>query len=151
MSYALKGVFLMIASTQAVNTSNLQDDAALYETQFAQYDLTTDLAQLSANAETELWSAAPDCKNPDGTPIVCTLPLLLEEYTCECFCPGTSTNDCVYPLVFNPSTCNCSSSLVVIGGDVGIADDVLWNPCWGISSACPPLFVWNPLTCVCDC
>ena len=44
MSYALKGVFLMIASTQAVNTSNLQDDAALYETQFSPDGLTTDLA-----------------------------------------------------------------------------------------------------------
>jgi hypothetical protein len=89
MSNALKGVFLMIASAQAVKTSNLQDDAELYETQFAQDNLTNDLAQLSAIAKTELGSAAPDCKNPDGTPIVCNFPLLLEEYTCECFCPGT--------------------------------------------------------------
>jgi len=79
----------MIASAQAVNISNQQDDAALYESQFAQYGLNTDLAQLTAIAETELVSAAPDCKNPDGTPILCNLPLLLEEYTCRCFCPGT--------------------------------------------------------------
>jgi hypothetical protein len=51
ISNAHKGVFLMIASAQAVNTSNLQDDATLYETQFAQERPTTDLAQLEADAE----------------------------------------------------------------------------------------------------
>ena len=54
ISNALKGVILLIASVQAVNTSNLQDDATLYETQFAQDGPTTDLAQLEASAESEL-------------------------------------------------------------------------------------------------
>ena len=54
ISNALKGVILLIASAQAVNTSNLQDDATLYETQFAQDGPTTDLAQLEASAESEL-------------------------------------------------------------------------------------------------
>ena len=45
ISNALKGVFLMIASAQAVNTSNLQDDA-VYDMQYAQDGVTTDLAQI---------------------------------------------------------------------------------------------------------
>ena len=45
ISNALKGVFLMIASAHAVNTSNLQEDA-VYDMQYAQDGLTTDLAQL---------------------------------------------------------------------------------------------------------
>ena len=54
ISNALKGVILLIASAQVVNTLNLQDDATLYETQFAQDGPTTDLAQLEASAESEL-------------------------------------------------------------------------------------------------
>ncbi len=54
ISNALKGVILLIVSAQAVNTSNLQDDGTLYETQFAQDGPTTDLAQLEASAESEL-------------------------------------------------------------------------------------------------
>ena len=47
---ALKGVFLMIVSAHAVNTSNLQEDA-VYDLQYAQEEvLITDLAQLEAEA-----------------------------------------------------------------------------------------------------
>ena len=49
ISNALKGVFLMITSAQAVNTSNLQEDA-VYDLQYAQEGLITDLAQLEAGA-----------------------------------------------------------------------------------------------------
>jgi hypothetical protein len=81
ISNALKGVILMIASAQAVNTSNLQDDGTLYETQFAQDGSTTDLAQLEASAESEL-GVAP-CLNPDGSPVVCsTGDLVLNPYSC---------------------------------------------------------------------
>ena len=83
ISNALKGVILMIASAQAVNTSNLQDDGTLYETQFAQDGLTTDLAQLEAGAESQLGVAAPQCLNPDGSPIVCiTGELVLNPFSC---------------------------------------------------------------------
>ncbi len=83
ISNALKGVFLVIASVQAVNTSNLQDDATLYETQFAQERPTTDLAQLEAVAESQLGVAVPQCLYPDGSPIVCiTGDLVLNPFSC---------------------------------------------------------------------
>jgi hypothetical protein len=83
ISNALKGIFLMIASAQAVNTSNLQDDATLYETQFAQDGPITDLAQLEAGAESQLGVGAPQCLYPDGSPIVCiTGDRVLNPFSC---------------------------------------------------------------------
>ncbi len=65
ISNALKGVCLMFATACAVSTSSLQEDAV--EMQFAQDEFSTVLAQ----TETDLGVAvaAPDCTNPDGSPI----------------------------------------------------------------------------------
>ncbi len=90
ISNALKGVFLMIAAAQAVNTSNLQDDA-VYDMQYAQDGVTTDLAQIQAGADSQLGVAAPNCSYPDGSPIVCADEnFVLDPYSCDCGCKFTS-------------------------------------------------------------
>ena len=93
ISNALKGVCLMFATARAVNTSSLQEDAV--EMQFAQDEFSAVLAQ----SETELGVAAPNCTNPDGSPILCGGELELNPYSCDCEC--NTVQNCNPPLVFD--------------------------------------------------
>jgi hypothetical protein len=150
----------MIASAQAVNTSNLQDDATLYETQFAQERPTTDLAQLEAGAESQLGVATQPCLNWDGSPIVCSGDLVLNPFSCDCDCPYVTLGvPCDPPKFLNLEDCTCkyfsgTNDVVVEIGDLVPIEILPWNPCWGmdlIQAKCVYPWYWNPFTCRCEC